>query len=452
MNKLTVAMMAATLSVFSVPSYALLNLAAGQKDKIDHAFSGAAPNWLSGMQGVNTTRFHASLNLPTSCTSGDIGVTIKNSLFEDVGRIREMYEAAPAVLESLVSTEGLVYLGILFIEKSNPNLYQFMTESFDLGFESFSSGILSCEGLAESIMSSGAMDSLATAARVGAVEEVASGGSGFDGDMARYREHVEDLSSKGVKWFFGTDEGGALPVAGGETTAPIDVVSSSVKAGACINRGVEIDDCEETQELALPQVDVTQFSPYNQMLSVTFGEDVGEIERVALEILGEKSIRVCEGCDTSSVEGRGAQVFLDEHKVDIYEKLDAIYSLDPQVVSDEDYLAVSAPGSINVNYTHLRGLQVLQSQASLHQTYKAGLAFDVAYVRTMFALDELERTFAAVLLDGLTDKSGMTDEVELYRDLIRGERYRLERHYKERGYVAQLYAGKLLDVAVSGVR
>ncbi|WP_199438466.1 hypothetical protein [Vibrio owensii] len=433
------------LGAAPISANAVVNLNVGERDLLEHTFVGAAPEWIDQMVPARQTALRARFRGASSC-SGNVGLTISNA-FTD-GRLKEMYEAAPDVLRGLVSSQGAIYLTTLFVQKSNPNLYEFLTEGFNLGFADFLDGVRSCEALGDTLMSTAFMSDISSAAQMSSVERMASGEYDWGEDITKYREKLEDATAEGVKWFFGDGDSGDA-MAGGETSPPIAVVADSVVIGSCLNRGVESSACNEDVAANLPEPDDKRESPYNRMLKVTFGDEVGDIRSVAQEILGEKSIRICSGCDTSTQEGRGAQSFLDSHKKDVYEKLGDIYYRDPDAITSDEYESVSAPGAVNVTYTHLRGLQLLQNDSHVQRIYSTGLAFDVAYLRTMFALDELERAFAATMLDGKTKASGMVEEIGVYRDLVRAERERLERHYRERGYEPQLYAKKLLSVTIA---
>ncbi|EGQ9284591.1 hypothetical protein F7U66_01790 [Vibrio parahaemolyticus] len=445
MNKIKKLALVMALSSAPFTASAVVSLDVGQRDMLEHTFVGASPEWLDSLMPAKNTVLRGRFRGAGSCR-GNVGVSIANA-FTD-GRFKEMYEEAPGVVRGLVSKEGAIYLSTLFVQKSNPNLYEFLTEGFNLGFADFLDGVRSCEALGDTLMQSSVMSDLSSAATMTSVERMATGEYDWGEDITKYREKLDEATSEGVKWFFGDEDDGSK-MAGGETTPPISVVTDSVVVGSCLNRGVETEVCDEDVPSSLPEADEKKESPYNRMLRVTFGEEVKDIREVAQEILGEKSIRICTGCDTSTQEGRGAQAFLDRHKKDIYEKLGEIYYRDPEDISDKEYEDVSAPGAINVTYTHLRGLQLLQGDAHSQRVYSTGLAFDVSYLRTMFALDELERAFAATLLDGKTAASGMTSEIRTYRDLVRSERERLERHYRERGYTPQGYAKKLLALTIA---
>ncbi|MGR5347518.1 hypothetical protein [Vibrio mediterranei] len=447
-TKIATTLLTAGLIAGPVVSHAAFEMSQAERSLLLQEFSAASPKDMNhiNMPNPTITLFSAKVHGLGNC-EGNVGFTVTNA-FTD-GTLQKVWSRFTEILKGMVSKGGLIYLAGLYVERSNPNLYQLITNGIDLGIEDFLSGVASCEAMGNALMTSDAAGELIKYQKEAAysvyteqlIEDMWSDGKDIDVNGV-INGKIKTGINEGVDWLTGK--------AGGSDNQPIRIVADSAQYGWCYMRGIKKEDCVSTQKTI--DVDQADDSDYNQMVILTVGETLEDAIAVAQQVLGSKSIRLCDNCDTLSKEGKGAMSYLQNHKVSVYIKLKENYTKSPQLITDEDYKQMGAPGAIEVRFIHMQSFRVLSSDPEILDLYLAGVAFDVAYARTMFLLSELDVAFAQIEYNAdITDAP--RQQVSNYRAMIKSERERLITYYESRNYKPQQYVNRLLEVTTeSGIK
>lgn len=112
------------------------------------AMTGEEVKYVPPMQ--NITLYGAKVTGLDSC-DGDISFAITNA-FTD-GTLSNIYENFEEILEEMVSTDALIYIASLYVQKANPGLYQLINDGISLSLDDFLSGMGSCESISEALVS-----------------------------------------------------------------------------------------------------------------------------------------------------------------------------------------------------------------------------------------------------------------------------------------------------------
>ena len=391
----------------------------------------------------NITLFGAKVSGLDSC-NGDVAFTITNA-FTD-GTLAKIYENFEEVAKSLVSTGGMIYLGSLLLQKANPGLYQLVTDGFSLGVDDFLSGMASCEAMGQALVSQIDYDVKKPVNEADTVSKynqmisntLSDASKKYSKtDLTQYvSEGIDKAADEGFEWYADKSD---TPVIRGGQGDPVNFTADVVRRGYCVYRGIEAKNCEASLSTSSPKAKDAN----NAMQGLIF-DTVGDVERAAVQIFGTDYITVCTGCETVSIKGMGVLAYLHEIQVKVYTVTKQLADYPIAQHEENDYKKLSAPPSINLNAEYFRAFAIMESEMEMRDLFIQGYAFEVAYYRTIKALETLE-----LAMDGSLDTSAgksMIKSTEEMMARVGRERERLDRYVESKGWTPLKYNKAIMKV------
>lgn len=388
--------------------------------------------------------FGAKVSGLDSC-DGNIGLTITNA-FND-GTIKRIYENFSSILKSFDGSSAAIYLSSLYIQKSNAGLYQLITEGIDIGLDDFLSGMASCEAIAASAVSM-VPDSVVEAQKATQLNDIIERNSSkfnknwSDVDITKYvKSGINKTYSSGLNWFGG--------MRGGENQPAADIVRGAVKYGYCIYRGVSKTQCESTNTLA--QVDKNaianeagaKLQSEQEMEQILLGDGLDTLQDAAVQIIGNEYLTICEGCETVSIKAGGIKAYMTSTQEVVYKDLVDLASKPVNQITDKELLKVSgAPPLITTEY--FRAFALLESNWDRRNQYINGVAYDVAYQRSLAIMDRIEASLVASQDTPEVKNGGVTQNISKFIDKLDKERQRLILDAEAKNYTPLQYSNSTL--------
>lgn len=407
----------------------------------------------------------ASVSGLDSC-DGDLGLSISKS-FSD-GTLVKIWENFDKIVDGMISTGGAIYLGSLYIQKSNPGLYKLITDGISLGFDDYLSALSSCEG----ILRAGASfvpDEAYEFGEYTALEEylkendmsqidIVSFLSSEDADGIGGEENLFDEVEKGFKWYSHNEEG-VVRVGGLKSDGSIsyaEVTGVAARIGYCILRGVPEERCYPKKSV-VGQGSATTTDPVasDPMMKVLFEREENkepqtQVSETARKILGSVYTATCKECDTNSVAGIGIRGWYAEERDRLTHLIQQQLGKDLKQIKEDDLRNLSAPGSINVSLEHIRSLNLMRQDPYLQNGFIKGLAMDVAYARTIALSQIIQQQMLATAGSKATKDAKLDDYIMAQSDEMAKQTTRLIEELRSTGYKPRQYAFGILRYLESG--
>lgn len=386
----------------------------------------------------NLDLFSARVTAPTSC-KGNVGLSISNA-FTD-GTLKKIYENFDAIVNQLASRDGAIYLGSLYLSKSNPPLYQLITEGVSVGVDDFLSAMGSCEAMAESLIDNVASPLIEMQKNTKLnklVEENAQTALDEDWNDIRVEELVQGgmdkLAEEGVTIF-------GKKVAG-KNQPPLDI-NDTLKTGWCVYRGFTLDQCEAFMSDGDEDEELEGTTETDKLIIAT----KEELKQAGVYLVGNKYLSICQGCESVTIENQGVSKFVEKEQRDIANNIKLLANKRINQIEEDEYKSVSFPPSIEADGNYFRNLAALNRDADVREMYIQGWAYDIAYQRSIHAMDMVENSLRAA---GNTDdvkEAGLTKEYDRMLDQLESQRRRLERNADRNNYTPKMYIRSLLSVS-----
>lgn len=382
------------------------------------------------------TLLSSRVTAPNSC-KGNIGLSITNA-FTD-GTIKKIFENFDGIVKGLATPSGMIFLGSLYVSKTNPNLYALVTKGFDLGINDYLSAMGSCEAMAEALVDIAAdpvIDMQRKTKLNAFIEKNAE--TALDEEWNDWK--VEDIVRGGMDELAeaGVDIFGQRRA--GKNQPALDVIQDTLKYGWCIYRGFSKDECIKyygENKSDLPRLSEAQ--------EVIF-ESPEALNRTGLIILGNRYISICQGCETIETQGTGVNSWVTMEQNKIFAYINQLSQLPLEDITDKQYKLVGFPPSIIVDANYFRNLALLENDYEVRNLFAMGWAYDVAYQRAIVAMDALENSLNALQTSTDVENAGIRKEVEMQLQTLKDEREKLERTMSRNNYVPKMYVRSLLHV------
>ncbi|MFL7013575.1 hypothetical protein [Enterovibrio norvegicus] len=383
------------------------------------------------------TLLSGRVTAPTSC-KGNVGLSISNA-FTD-GTLKKIYDNFSAIVDQLASKEGMIFLSSLYVSKSNPNLYQLITEGINLGISDYLSAMGSCEAMAESLVdvAAGPVIEMQQQTQLNDLVEK-NAGRALEEDWNNIR--VEDIVRGGMDKLAenGVDIFGEKKA--GKNQPALDLVKDTFKYGWCIYRGMSKSDCQKYYKAG--NKDLPRTSESQQLII----KNIEDLDRAGFIILGNKYLSICQGCETIEVKGTGVTSWIELAQKDIFQLVNTLSQKKIQELEDTDFMKVGFQPSITVDANYFRNLAVLEKDLEVRNMYANGWAYDVAYQRAIAMMDALENTLNALETSDDVGDAGLTNEIIRLQKQLLSERSRLERTAKRNNYQPKMYIRALLGAS-----
>lgn len=456
---LTIAFTSVSLNAASLPAGVVVdaNTSAHQQAAIRAAFS--APLSMAGTRRLDPaflTLAGARVTGLDRC-DGDLGLTITNA-FED-GTLKKIYENFEEILSAVTSTGGLMYLGSLYIQKSNPGLYNLLTNGVNIGMDDFFNGIASCESILtaastyipEDIMSSGITtteNAIKTAEEKGydlsQIDIVDFMSANPSGDVT-----PETINDEGQKWY---TENGVLAMVGGINASQevVSFVKAASAKGYCILRGIDEDDCNAEGTHAAANTFASDIVDH-PLFEIMFGDEEDDymknIQSLATKIYGEVMYTSCDGCSATNSYGVGIQRFFESQVAEIASLISVRVGSNLDTMSADNIDEMSAPNAIIVTMPYIKSIKMYEDRPSTQEIMINALATEVAYHRVLYISNLFDQVFRAMLTDEKTIAAKWQGQ---YTKLIRQNREQFDMFVKKElsvGFKPGRYARMILAMS-----
>lgn len=382
------------------------------------------------------TLLSAKMTAPSSC-NGDVGFAMVDA-FTD-GTLKRIYENFEGVLKELASPGGMIYLASLYVSKSNPSLYQLLTEGINIGITDFLSAMGSCEAMANAINENLLEPSaeMEQKSKLGAIiEKNAASINETWGDM-KVDDVIKDGAEKLAKE--GYDIFGFMK--GGENQPPIDMIESTLSMGWCIYRGYGEKECKDWKKKN-PNKLIDESANQSNIIDTPTA-----LNYAGVTLLGNSYISVCKGCETVKQGEKEVMDYLNYVQKYYTTKINNLSYKDISKIEAKDYKSVSYAGAIVADANYFRNLAVLENDVKIHDQYVQGWAFDLAYLEVVNILNTLEVTLKAVEVTEDMKSSGLDAEVGRMIDSVDMKRTELASFVETNNYRPRMYVVALLRVA-----
>lgn len=407
--------------------------------------------------------FGAKVNGLDSC-DGNISFTIQN-IFSD-GRLRQIYERFQDVLDAMMSKGGAIFLGSLYVQKSNPGLYSMVTNGINIGVEDFLGALGSCESMLEAASSFvpesayevGKITKLENAVKDSKIDwqqiditqffkSDPKGKKGTSQTSASINEKGDTFyNNKGeVK----SDVGGSDPSADA-----LEMVRVGAMKGYCIMRGIKAEKCT-VNSVSAPDQDNGYDITKDPMFSIYFPEknEVDRLKKIvnlAYEIFGEVSTKSCDTCSPDSIVGKGLYIHFTEQRAELEQKIRSIMNAAAPVatVTSKQLNDISAPLGVVVDLAQIKGLEYLEKDPALLELFINGLAMDVAYARVLWIGRFYSDTFNNMAKDELVLRTKKNRMYETLRDDARANLNEFREDMRMQEYAPGQYNRLLLKLVV----
>lgn len=307
---------------------------------------------------------------------GDISATISNA-FTD-GTIKRLMESLKGALKGLVSNP--IYLGVIFIQKSNPGFFQMIQDGLSFGFTDFLEGISSCEGMANALVSTTPDGAMKSAGIIDDWMEKKSGTNNFDvnGYVSKKMDNALD---SGIQWITGEKAGGSVSTG----SKPIRLVRDLTLTGYCVIIGRERDPCFEAESqnsTASPDSPAEK----DKMFLKAFPSAAGMVA-FASEILGESEIYFCENCTNKNNAPVGTMPEFLRDRNFYRTLLSGLIHTTPGYLTDDQIQNSGWGNTVKITRNHIRILKTLPQEA--RDTMIGALAEQVAYHSLQYKIQKI---------------------------------------------------------------
>lgn len=385
------------------------------------------------------TLFKAKVTAPNSC-KGNVGLSFSNA-FTD-GTITKIFENFEQILSDLASPEGAIFLASLYVSKSNPSLYQLVTEGIDIGLDDFLSAMGSCEALATSLIDV-AGDPLIEMQKQTKLNQLIEKNAQTAIDEDWNNVKVEDLvhggmdklAENGVTIFDGNQKGG-------KNQEALALIEDTIHYGWCIYRGYTEEQCKEYYQGGDGSALIKGISDYEKQIF----ETVDEMHKLGFMIIGNKYISMCNGCESIEIAPSGVKVYIEKEQEKIKSLIDSLSLIPVADITELQYSTISIKPFIVSDANYFRNLAILETDMEVRELYANGWAYDVAYQRAVLLLDMLEDSLRGLDSTPTIEKAGLTEEIKRGIETIEAQRGILERYVKQNNYIPKMYVRSLLRV------
>ncbi|EGR4213367.1 hypothetical protein DDN60_12560 [Vibrio cholerae] len=375
-----------------------------------------------------------------SC-KGNIGLSISNA-FTD-GTIKKIFENFDSIMEDLAGPDGAIFLASLYVSKTNPNVYQLVTEGIDMTLTDFLSAMGSCEAMAQSLVDIAA-DPIVEMQQQTKLNNLieANAKTAIDKDWNNLK--VEDmvrggtdyLAEYGVKIFNGVRKGG-------KNQQSLDMISDTIHYGWCIYRGYTEKQCENEFKDNNKNKDLIGLTDYEKLIF----RSEKDFHRLGMLIIGNKYLSMCNGCESINVSGQGVLVYLEQEQKKLFELINNLSKIKIRDITETQFNTVSIPPSIVADANYFRNLALLDNDMEVRNMYALGWAYDVSYQRAIILLDMLENSLKGLANSPTIENAGLQKEIERALSQVETERGFLTRHIERNNYRPKMYIRALLSVA-----
>ena len=327
----------------------------GDDGSFYYSIGGGAPIGPPASTRTETVSIGASVAWGSNLTCGEFDpfVTVSNQL----NGITEGFEQMMSdVLEA--ATAAVAALPGLILQRANPGLYDLMQNGILQGKLDLEYAKTSCEEMSRLLADKLPVDDWTLVSTGQSWREAAVDGR----DIIEAKREIEVSAGEGgVPWTCGELRGGA-------GQPPVNVNADTVAAGynVLLNRA----PCDDTS------VEVDE--PEASRLAVQWDTPEAAAE-FAVDVLGDTSIRTCEGCDKlESTPGKGLAFVHDETRVDVRTALGDLVAVEIAPTFDE-LMAVSAPPGILVTRPLIEAIRADEERELILER----LAGEIALARTL---------------------------------------------------------------------
>ncbi|MCY9874556.1 hypothetical protein [Vibrio barjaei] len=400
----------------------------------------SAPDILSsdGTSYPRVTLFSAKVNPPTNC-NGEVSVTIANA-FTD-GTLQKIWADFQDIIGSLISSGGAIYLASLYISKANPQLYQLITNGIDLGFEDFLSAVGKCEDIMKSLMDTDAADALVAAGQNSMFTKMTeAAATNWSEDIKKVTETIGEAPNEGFKWFeqLGKDK------AGGDTQEPANLFGDTIRIGWCVMRGLSKETCDPSKD----QKDAASADDQYEnkgMHKVIFGEgSMEDYSDVAIFLIGDTKFSTCIGCDNVSIESKGAKAFFDKQVGIVSDAIRLILSKRPSDITEQMFTNASAPGHIDFDIKYFNAFKRIPDEITKARYVKM-VAYDVAFIRTEYAVSEVANNLSGMATDERIRGIGADVDIDKAVNKLRQEMTQIRGESMMKNYFITKFTQELFE-------
>jgi len=414
-------------------------------EELYYSIGGAVPFSVSAGTGYQPS--FASLgvgwNMSSSCSGFDIGATVSNQLN---GLTTGFQDMMGSIINS--ATGAVAALPGMIIQRVNPGLYDMLQNGVLQGRVDFENAKLSCQSIATAAADYAESGSWMQRASSEAWESTAESES----DAVRAQQEAEDQrGNQGI-----TSIGGLKK--GGEGQSPLKIISDVVYAGFNQLHGRSNSADESDIEgggdgwgsvltgvgdwagaAMKPSVSVTSNCKGGMC---TLWKNPEEAAMWVSDVLGEVSVRLCDGCDKVKAQaGTGLTKKLEEEFHDIASNLNSLLS-DPSSINANSLQGVSAGESLVVNRKVIEAISADPDGSLLAQR----LASEIAFARTITKAMWARRTLMAGMSDPNILEAGQYEEKALAKlELLNTEMQMLKEEMEIRTMLASNAATALLQ-------
>lgn len=265
----------------------------------------------------------ANLNIGNSCGSFSPKVAIASSF--NMGNLTSMFDGI------ISNAKGAVMgLASRLIQEANPGLFKYLQHGVDVGFSDYLSSLKSCEGIQNLLVDNTPKSVMSKLAMGDKLSSSATPNTNIDITSFMKSKELRNGNS-GVKGVDGQHYGGS-------TTPPLKVVTQTVTAGWCMLTHSSNGSCNG--------IVTTGHDHEMPVLKKVFPTPL-DAETFAHNIIGEVSMRSCEGCEAvKAIPPQTISQLIDSEKItalhqltDIAENqaLDQIKARDLANISTQTY-------------------------------------------------------------------------------------------------------------------
>ncbi|WP_122053626.1 hypothetical protein [Vibrio sp. Evd11] len=386
----------------------------------------------------NLSLMSAKVVAPTTC-NGSVSFAMSNA-FTD-GTIQKIYDNFDAILKQLASKEGLIYLSSLYVSKSNPALYQLITEGIDLSITDLLSSIGSCEAMANSIIENVADDTVIEMQRSTALNQIIEQNAQKAIDKDWNNISVDDVFKKGAD--LASQKGFTIfgQTKGGDGQPALDIVKDTFSIGWCIYRGYTKDQCRDSRARN-PNLLQDKDKSTSQIIV-----DVTSLNYAGARLVGNSYVSICKGCSTIKVASKNVTDYMMDVQSEYENRIRDLTRKHINTITVAEFKRVSVTNSIEADANYFRNLAVLDNDPQIHAQYISGWAFDIAYFETINVLKMLEFSIKGAKSTDDIDKAGLTKEFDRMLDQVESRRRELREFSIANNYTPRMYVRALLRVS-----
>lgn len=400
----------------------------------------------------------ASVRGLDSC-DGDIGLTMSNA-FTD-GTIAKIYENFDKAVQGILSVGGAIFIGSLYVQKSNPGLYKLITDGISISMDDYFGAIASCEAMV-SAASTFVPDKAYEYGKNQAMENYVKehGEKMSDINITEFLKpssdepNILDEVEKGFRWY-SKDDAGLVQVGGLDEKGNVkyaEMTGVAARIGFCILRGIPEDLCypDPDKDAGKHAVNPNDEIATDPLLKVIFDRDKKkanqvEVQEVANLILGATYTASCPDCSTMRETGIGIRGWYAKEREIVASKISAQVGINLSTIKQEELNEMGAPGVLDVSLEHIRALNNMEHEKYTQSGYINGLAMDVAYQRAIAVSSYLQRMMKETAKLAPTKEAKLDGAINTEIEELRVSTKELVEELRASGYTPRMYSYSLLN-------